>query len=107
MKPKHLLRAVLVSLAVAAAILAVSFGLLVLVFGWGRFLADFWPLDASRVGPNLCASVAIVVLVTAHNEYRTALHAIERGESVGKVVDDLTEEVLHPTETAEEHIAAD
>jgi hypothetical protein len=40
--------------------------ILLLVFEWGRVRADFWPLDSSRVGPNLVASVvqwAIILVV--------------------------------------------
>jgi hypothetical protein len=33
------------------------------VFDWSRFLADFWPLDASRVGPNLVAAVVQTAIV--------------------------------------------
>ena len=34
----------------------------------GRFNADFWPLDASRVGPNLVASVVqwIIIALVAY-----------------------------------------
>jgi hypothetical protein len=39
---------------------------ILLLFFHGRVPADFWPLDASRVGPNLVASViqwALIALV--------------------------------------------
>jgi hypothetical protein len=35
---------------------------------WSRFLADFWPVDHSNVGPNLVASVvqwALILIVAA------------------------------------------
>ena len=37
----------------------------------GRFNADFWPLDASRVGPNLVASVVqwIIIALVAYLVY--------------------------------------
>ena len=40
--------------------------ILAVVFFHGRLNADFWPLDSSRVGPNLVASVvqwALIALV--------------------------------------------
>ena len=36
---------------------------LFIVFDWGRFLSDFWPIDKSSVGPNLLASVVQAALV--------------------------------------------
>jgi hypothetical protein len=39
-----------------------------IILGWHRFLADFWPIDDSRVGPNLVASVvqwALVLIAAA------------------------------------------
>ena len=54
-------------IALAVAVLA---GLLiaVLVAGWAHWLgdrahADFWPLDNSRIGPNLVASAVQAVIV--------------------------------------------
>jgi hypothetical protein len=49
-----------------AGILALALVIIGIIFWHGRLAADFWPLDASRVGPNLVASVvqwAIVALV--------------------------------------------
>lgn len=40
--------------AAGACLVALAFWA---VFDFARFEADFWPLDASRVGPNLVASV--------------------------------------------------
>lgn len=77
------------------------------VWGWGRFVADFWPLDNSRVGPNLCASLVVTILLVAHNEYRTASRIVAQGEHTKEVMRDLVNEVLHPTQTAEHHIAED
>ena len=47
----------------------------------GRLGADFWPLDSSRVGPNLVASVvqwAIIALVVyvAYPPFRKAMEQI-------------------------------
>lgn len=104
---KHLLRGLLIGAILALTIVGLGFGLFVLFFGVHRFLADFWPLDNSRVGPNLCASVAITILIVAHNEWSTAVKAVEKGESIRVMTHDLEVEVIHPTATAEEHIAAD
>lgn len=82
-----------------------TLGVFLAVFGWRRFLTDFWPLDNSRIGPNLVASFVVAVLVIGHNEYRTALKAVEEGRRVGDVVEALEDEVLHPAERAEQHIA--
>jgi preprotein translocase subunit Sec61beta len=45
--------------AVGAVVVAAAF------FWSDRIAADFWPIDASRVGPNLLASIvqAVVILV--------------------------------------------
>jgi uncharacterized membrane protein YccC len=52
--------------AIATAFMVV---LVIVLFVWhDRLHADFWPLDSSRVGPNLVASVvqwAIVLVVAA------------------------------------------
>ena len=34
-----------------------------MVFHWSRFLEDFWPLDASRISPNISASLVQYVLL--------------------------------------------
>ncbi len=49
-----------------AGLLALVTVVVLLIFFHGRVGADFWPLDASRVGPNLVASVvqwAVIALV--------------------------------------------
>ena len=33
------------------------------VFHWGRFVQDFYPFDASRVAPNILASVVQYILL--------------------------------------------
>ena len=101
----HAARGLAIGAGVAVAVLGGALGLFIAVWGVQRFLADFWPLDTSRVGPNLVASVVLTVLVIGHNEYRTAVKAVEAGESARQIVSDLEREVLHPTETAETHIA--
>ena len=45
------------------AVIALAAIVYFMVFHWGRFLADFWPLDGSRVGPNLVASVVQWALI--------------------------------------------
>lgn len=102
---RRVLRGVAIGLGLAALVVGAAIGLFVLAFGWDRFMADFWPLDNSRVGPNLVASVVTVILITAHNEYRTAVRGVERGDSLGQLARALENEVLHPAETAEQHIA--
>lgn len=103
----HLARGLALGLLVAAVVIGGVLAVFLAVFGWARFVADFWPLDNSRIGPNLCASIVIVVLVTGHNEYRTAVRAVEAGERLRQVGRDLEAEVLHPAETAEAHVADD
>jgi len=51
-----------------------------MIFHWGRFLADFWPFDASRVGPNLVASVVQYALLAILFVllYPPARRAVER-----------------------------
>lgn len=104
---KHLLRGLLIGAIFAGAIVGLGFGLFVLFFGVHRFQADFWPLDSSRVGPNLCASVAVTILVVAHNEWSTAVKGVRKGETVRQLTHDLEVEVIHPAATAEAHIAQD
>ena len=63
-----------------AGLLALVLVILSVVFWHGRFSADFWPLDASRVGPNLVASViqwATIALVVylAYPPIRKAIDA--------------------------------
>jgi hypothetical protein len=103
----HALRGLAVGAAVAAAVIGTALGVFVAAWGWARFRADFWPLDNSRVGPNLVASIVLTVLVIGHNEYRTTVRAVKAGETVRQLARDLEAEVLHPAETAEQHIADD
>lgn len=107
MNHRAVLKGMVVGAAVAAVILGVAGGLFVAIWGWNRLLADLWPLDNSRVGPNLCASVITVVLITAHNEYRTIMKAEEHHESLRQTAQDAIREALHPAESAEAAIAAD
>ena len=104
---RHAVRGLLVGAAVAVAIIGGALALFTAVFGWARFQVDFIPLDNSRVGPNLCASIVLTVLVVGHNDYRTAMRAVEAGERAAQVAQDLEAEVLHPAERAERHIAED
>ena len=62
-------RGIAISGLIAAAII-LGLVIIALASDWmgSRLSADFWPLDASRVGPNLVASVvqwALVVLVAS------------------------------------------
>ena len=66
---------------------------LFMVFDWGRFLSDFWPIDSSRVGPNLAASVvqyAIIagVLYLLYPPFRRAVEKFMKGH-----VDSLREHI--------------
>jgi hypothetical protein len=51
-----------------------------MAFHWDRFLADFWPIDGSRVGPNLVASVVqwALIAIAVALLYPPARRAIER-----------------------------
>jgi hypothetical protein len=63
---------------------AAAFALVALVyfmgFHWARFLADFWPLDNSRVGPNLTASIVqwALIAIAVALLYPPARRALER-----------------------------
>ena len=46
-------------IALAGLFAAVYF----VAFHWGRFVQDFYPLDASRVAPNILASVVQYVIL--------------------------------------------
>ena len=70
-----------------AGLLALVLVILSVVFWHGRFSADFWPLDASRVGPNLVASViqwAIIALVVylAYPPIRKAIDAAVKAKGL-------------------------
>ena len=99
------LRNLAVPFAALLGVLGVAFGLFVAFWGWAHFKADFIPLDSSRVGPNLCASLFLVVLVIAHNEFVV----IERDEKARKdhhqQIKDTMRELLHPMDQAESDIA--
>jgi hypothetical protein len=63
-----------------AALVALAALIYFMVFHWGRFQADFWPIDNSHVAPNLLASLvqwALVAIVVALL-YPPARRAIER-----------------------------
>lgn len=62
------------------AIVAVAALIYYMAFHWGRFLLDFWPIDSSRVGPNLLASVVqyAIILITVALLYPPARRAIEK-----------------------------
>lgn len=104
---KHLVRGVLLGALIAVLVIGGALCLFLAFFGTARFLADFWPVDDSRVGPNLVASIVLTVLLIGHNEYRAAVRGVESGERFRQVAKDLEREVLHPAEQAEQHIAAD
>lgn len=93
------------ALSVGFAILALALVLDIGIWGWSRFKADFWPLDSSRIGPNLLASLAITVAVLAHNEYRTVRRDEAHHLTMRQMMQDVLDEALHPAEQAEEHIA--
>ena len=63
--------------AFAGLVLAV---LIAAVLFRDRISADLWPLDSSRVGPNLVASVVqwVIVIIVASFVYPPLRHWIER-----------------------------
>jgi hypothetical protein len=95
------------SLSAGATILAAAIGLFVLTLGLDRLKLDFWPLDSSRVGPNLVASLVMVVLLVAHNEYVVERRAASRHETHKQLMHDILAEVCHPTDEIEADIAAE
>lgn len=94
-------------LLLMVAVYAVAMGLFVLIFGWARFSSDFIPLDRSFIGPNLCASLVLVVFLMGHNEYVVEERARQRHESHRQALRDAVDEIAHPTEEAEAEIVAD
>ena len=62
------------------AIVLIFAVVLSIVLWHSRFSADFWPLDASRVGPNLVASViqAVIVFLAAVLLYPPFRRAMEQ-----------------------------
>jgi hypothetical protein len=85
--------------------IGVSFLICIGIWGWQRFLADFWPLDSSRVGPNLIASFVTVVLITAHNEGRVVQQGIEHHKDFKETVQAMLAEVMHPVEVFQDSVA--
>ena len=63
-----------------AGLLALVLVVLLLVFFHGRVGADFWPLDSSRVGPNLVASVIqwIIIALVVYLAYPPVRRALDR-----------------------------
>jgi hypothetical protein len=101
----HIIRAVIFGMFVAFVILSVASLVFVVVWGSGRFQTDFWPLDNSRVGPNLVASVAATIAIVAHNEYRSVVNAVEHKDHLRQILADVWATAAHPAMTAEEHVA--
>ena len=79
----------------------------ILFFGFHRVREDFIPLDNSRIGPNLCASITVLVLITAYHEYKILGQDGMMDKPVDDVIDDMVHAVLHPAETAEQNVADD
>jgi TRAP-type uncharacterized transport system fused permease subunit len=61
------------------AVIAVIAILYYMIFHWSRFVADFYPFDASRISPNLVASVVqyAVLLVAAYLLYPPFKRAVD------------------------------
>lgn len=78
-----------------------------LFFGWKRVEEDFIPLDRSRVGPNLVASVTLLILITAYHEYKILGQDEMMDKPIDEVVDDMLHTAIHPAETAEQNVADD
>ena len=62
------------------ALIALAALVYFMAFHWSRFLADFWPLDASRIAPNVVASVVqwALIAIAVALLYPPARRAIER-----------------------------
>jgi hypothetical protein len=63
-------------LAIAAVLGAAYF----IIFHWSRFVQDFYPLDASRVAPNIVASIVqyAILLVAGYLLYPPIRRAVNR-----------------------------
>jgi hypothetical protein len=103
----RIVKAVIPGVLLALSIIGAVLGLFILTFGWHRFSQDFIPLDNSRIGPNLCASITIVVLVTAYHEYKVLARDEILDKPPDEVIDDMFHTALHPAETAEQNMAED
>ena len=98
---------ILPKLGIGLGIIGAALGLFVAVFGWSRFMADFWPLDRSFVGPNLCASIFLGVLYLVHNEWVVLEHGRGLHEDHKRLLRDLATEILKPTDDAEGDVVAE
>lgn len=51
-----------------------------MIFHWGRFLQDFWPIDASRVSPNIMAAAVqyVCIGVVLYLLYPPARKAVDK-----------------------------
>lgn len=65
-----------------------------------RFLAT-----RSPVGPNLVASIATIVLVTAHNEARIVQKAELKHEDLHEVLREIKNQIVHPIEEFQDSVA--
>ena len=108
--PRHVLKAAkqLIPAMIAGIGVIVVVGLIVCgIFGFSRVFHDFYPLDASPVGPNLVASIFIVVGVAGLNEYKVVAKDEKEGKNLKAILHDAEVEVVAPVETFEQGVATD
>ena len=102
---KRDLHALAIGVTFGCVVLAGTFGIFIAAWGWAHFKVDFWPLDSSRIAPNLVASFVTVILVTAHNEARLVQKNAAHHVSLEQTLRDIIDSVVHPLETVEGSIA--
>lgn len=77
------------------------------MFIFPRLFHDFWPPDASSVGPNLVASAVFGVAAVFYAEFRVLKQMTKHHETTRREVHDAIRAALHPATTAEQHVADD
>ena len=108
--PRHLLKAakqLIPALLAGVGVIAFVALIVIGIFGFSRVYHDFIPLDASPVGPNLVASIFIVVGVAGLNVYKTVAKDEREGKKLKDILHDTEVEILAPVETFEQGVADD
>ena len=103
---KHL-KNLIIPILCTIGVYLTALGLFILIWGVDRFKSDFYPLDRSYVGPNLCASLFLVIAVIGHNEFVVLERAHKMHDSHKKATKEFFNELFHPLDQAEADMAAE